>query len=80
MEDNIRTCLKEMWWEIVDWIHLAQDRDQWLALVNTVGNYSTSLATICFSRRTSFRIVIVMYVQYETNLDIVGMELCLSVL
>jgi hypothetical protein len=22
----------------VDWIHLAQDRDQWLAVVNTVMN------------------------------------------
>jgi hypothetical protein len=25
-------------WQIVDWIHLAQDRDQWQALVNTVMN------------------------------------------
>jgi hypothetical protein len=25
-------------WEGVDWIHLAQDRDQWQALVNTVMN------------------------------------------
>jgi hypothetical protein len=23
-------------WEVVDWIHLAQDRDQWRALVNMV--------------------------------------------
>jgi hypothetical protein len=37
-EDNIRMDLKEMGWEGVDWIHLAQDRDQWLALVNTVMN------------------------------------------
>jgi hypothetical protein len=27
--------LGEMWWEVVDWIHVAQDRDQWRAVVNT---------------------------------------------
>jgi hypothetical protein len=26
-EDNIRMDLREMGWEDVDWIHLAQDRD-----------------------------------------------------
>jgi len=26
--------LREVWWENVDWIHLAQDRDQWRAVVN----------------------------------------------
>jgi hypothetical protein len=26
--------LKEKGWEVVDWIHLAQDSDQWRALVN----------------------------------------------
>jgi len=25
-------------WEGADWVHLAQDRDQWQALVNTVMN------------------------------------------
>jgi hypothetical protein len=25
-EDNIRRDLREIWWEGVDWIHLAQDR------------------------------------------------------
>jgi hypothetical protein len=27
---------REMEWEVVDWVHLAQVRDQWWALVNTV--------------------------------------------
>jgi hypothetical protein len=27
-EDNIRMDLREIWWEGVNWIHLAQDRDQ----------------------------------------------------
>jgi hypothetical protein len=26
--------LKEIGWEGVDWIHLAEDRDQWRAVVN----------------------------------------------
>jgi hypothetical protein len=28
--------LRETGCEVVDWIHLAQDRDQWRAVVNTV--------------------------------------------
>jgi hypothetical protein len=35
-EDNIRIDLREIRWEGVDWIHLAQDREQWQ--VNTVMN------------------------------------------
>jgi hypothetical protein len=27
-EDNIKVGIREMGWEVVDWIHLAQDRDQ----------------------------------------------------
>jgi len=30
--------LKETGWEVMDWIHLAQDRDQWQALVDMVIN------------------------------------------
>jgi hypothetical protein len=30
--------LTKIGWEGVDWMLLAQDRDQWLALVNTVIN------------------------------------------
>jgi hypothetical protein len=37
-EDNIRMDLREVVWEGVDWIVLAQDRDKWRALVNTVMN------------------------------------------
>jgi hypothetical protein len=36
--DNIKTDLREIGWGGVDWIVLAQDRDQWRALVNTVMN------------------------------------------
>jgi hypothetical protein len=37
-EDNIRMDLREITWEGVDWMHLAQDRDQWWSLVNTLMN------------------------------------------
>jgi hypothetical protein len=30
--------LREIGWDIVDWIDMAQDRDQWRALMNTVLN------------------------------------------
>jgi hypothetical protein len=28
----------EIGWEFMEWIHMAQDRDQWRAVVNTVMN------------------------------------------
>jgi hypothetical protein len=36
--DNFKMDLKEIGWGGVDWISLAQDRDQWRPLVNTVLN------------------------------------------
>jgi hypothetical protein len=35
---NIKTGLRETEWFDMDWIDVAQDRDQWRALVNTVMN------------------------------------------
>jgi hypothetical protein len=34
--DNIKMDLREIGWDGIGWIDLAQDRDQWRALVNTV--------------------------------------------
>jgi hypothetical protein len=36
--DNIKMELRDKGWDGVDWIDMAQDRDQWRALVNTVLN------------------------------------------
>jgi hypothetical protein len=36
--DNIEMDVREIEWGGMDWIGLAQDRDQWRALVNTVMN------------------------------------------
>jgi hypothetical protein len=36
--DNIKIDLREIGWDGMHWIDLAQDRDQWRALVNTVMN------------------------------------------
>jgi hypothetical protein len=38
LEDNIRMDLTGIGWEVLNWIHLAQDVDQWRILVNTVMN------------------------------------------
>jgi hypothetical protein len=37
-EDNIKMDLKETSWMVVDWMHVAKDRDQWQVRVNTVMN------------------------------------------
>jgi hypothetical protein len=36
--DNIKMDLKKIEWGCTDWIHVAQDRDKWRDLVNTVLN------------------------------------------
>jgi hypothetical protein len=37
--DSIKIDLREIGWDGMDWIDLAQDRDQWRALVNMVMNF-----------------------------------------
>jgi len=37
-EDNITMDLRWVGWEDMDWIHMAEDSDQWQALVKTVMN------------------------------------------
>jgi hypothetical protein len=58
--DNIKMDLGEIGWDDMDWIDLAQDRDQWRALVNTmmnlrvpdnVGKFLSSCTVGSFSRR-----------------------------
>jgi hypothetical protein len=34
--DNIETHLREIEWDDMDWINVAQDKDQFRALMNTV--------------------------------------------
>jgi hypothetical protein len=38
-EDEIRMDLREIAWGSVEWIQLAEDRNRWWALVNTVMNF-----------------------------------------
>jgi hypothetical protein len=60
--DNTKMDLREIGWDGMDWIDLAQDRDQWRALVNTVmnlqvptniGKLLSKYTTGGFSRRCS---------------------------
>jgi hypothetical protein len=37
-EDGIKMDLRETGWGGLEWIHLAQDRDRWRAVVNAVMN------------------------------------------
>jgi hypothetical protein len=37
-EDNIKMDLRDIGWGGIDWINLAQDMDEWRALVNVIIN------------------------------------------
>jgi hypothetical protein len=37
--DNIKNAVRDTGEKGVDWTHLAQDREKWLAVVNTVINF-----------------------------------------
>jgi hypothetical protein len=37
-KDSVSMGLKKIGWEIVGWIHLAEDRDQWRAVLNMIMN------------------------------------------
>jgi hypothetical protein len=61
--DNIKMGLREMGWSGLDWIDLAQDGDQWKAIVYTVMNlrfpynaekFLCSCTIVGFSRRAQF--------------------------
>jgi hypothetical protein len=43
--DNIKIYLREIRWDGMDWIDLAQDRDQWTALVNTTFRFLKMLGS-----------------------------------
>jgi hypothetical protein len=37
-EDNIKIYLREIRWGVMDWIDLAQEKDQWQAFINAIIN------------------------------------------
>jgi hypothetical protein len=64
--ENIKMTLGEIGWDAMDWIDLAQDIDQWRALVNTVKNLQVPCkvgkflrsCTVCgFSRRAQLHVI-----------------------
>jgi hypothetical protein len=72
--DNIEMDLREVGWDGMDWIDMAQDRDQWRALVNTVmnlqvpqtvGKFLSSCTTGCFSRRAQIHKDSYLVIRFE---------------
>jgi hypothetical protein len=62
--DNIKIDLREIGWNGMDWIDLAEDRDQWRSLVNMVmnlrilqnaGKFMSGCTIVSFSRRVQLR-------------------------
>jgi hypothetical protein len=62
--DDIQIDLREIGWDGMDWINLAQDSDQWMALSNTMmnlrvpsnaGKFLSSCTIGSFSRRAQLR-------------------------
>jgi hypothetical protein len=41
-KNNIRMDVRVTAWEVVDWLNLDQDRDQWRAIVNTAMKLSVA--------------------------------------
>jgi hypothetical protein len=54
-KNNIKLDLREVRWGCIDWIALAEDRERWRALVDTVTNLRVPLnAGNCSSRLENF--------------------------
>jgi hypothetical protein len=62
--DNIRIDLGEVGWSYVDWIGLAQDRNRWRALVNSVLNLRVQWPNDwCLSSSAQLHTVLYIYIQ-----------------
>jgi hypothetical protein len=63
----IKINLREIGWDGMDWIDLAQDRDPWQALVNTVMNlrvpWSSLVSLVSYNDnlRTHFRVLKILH-------------------
>jgi hypothetical protein len=81
--DNINVDLIVIGWDGMDWIDLAQDRDQWMGLIYKVmnfrvsvnfGKFSSSCTTGVFSRRAqlhgvSYVVFIISCVNFSQYLE-----------
>ena len=54
LRDNIKMCLKQIGWMVMDWIHCARNTDKWWALENTIINDEVQLdeKTFLYKLRT----------------------------
>jgi hypothetical protein len=49
--DSIKIDFRDIGWDGMDWIDLAQDRDQWRALVNTVWDVAIYIYIYIYMQR-----------------------------
>jgi hypothetical protein len=80
-EDNIKMDIRDVGWGGMDWIHLAQDRDQWRALVNTVENvrnYPVAERLACSQEERSTMILNNNTKADRPNVLIAGMSVMLN--
>jgi hypothetical protein len=80
-EDNTKIDLREIGFGDVDWIHLAQDRDRWRAVVNTV----MKCISICSKLRLLSSLLILLFIgnylsREENSLKYRGLTLSLYTL
>jgi hypothetical protein len=75
--DNVKMDLREIGRSGMDWINLAQDRDQWRALVNTVMNlrvpknaekFLSSSRIVYFSRRAQLGCIFLFSLMHTTTI------------
>jgi hypothetical protein len=55
--DNINIDLRDISWDGMDWIDLAQNRDQWIALLNTVMNLGSIKSWEVLEKRHNWRLL-----------------------
>jgi len=53
LDDNIRMYLREVEWNLVDWMHVIHGRDQWRIIVNTVMNQRIPYQTYLYAGYTN---------------------------
>ncbi|KAJ4428782.1 hypothetical protein ANN_25775 [Periplaneta americana] len=66
-EDNIKMDLREVGYDDREWIHLAQDRDQWRAYVREAMNFRISLGEHLIALQQTLLIILSQWIHERTE-------------